>query len=1140
MRAPRTLRPVLAGALIFLTSGVRGQSLVERVGSGAGIVAVVDWPGQDAASVVDLLRDNELTVYFQSDDPAQVREVRALGLVAGLLGKRLFVAPGTPRDIHLAGNLADCVLIAHSAAKAASDAEVLRVLRPQATAIVGDRRMVKETPTGTDDWSHPYHGPDNNPQSRDRLARGSLRTQFIAAPKFCPMPEQTVAAGGRLFKAFGHIAHKENQNAFLNTLLCINGYNGSVVWTRPLPEGFMVHRNTMVATTDTLYMGDHESCKLLDARSGRLRGDITIPEGLTDGPVWKWMAIREGVLYGLVGNREVRVDTQRSVRRGLGHWPWGMWQGHDYRDPRLSFGFGRTVVAVDLATKKLRWHRRTELYLDGRSVCMNSRRIFAYSPGKALLAIDLHTGEVVWQHEGKETLAAIGPNLKAQHFITGFATTCYAKCNEQLIFFAGPQRQEMAVVSADSGDLVWTHPDGNLQLVLREDAVYAAGPKTTGLRLDYGTGAKLGALPTRRACTRATGGIDSVFYRAFGGTVRLLTETGRAHHIAAMRPPCQDGVLIANGHLYWGPWMCGCPLSLYGNIGLGPVDEAVEDSATPERPLNTAADDIENVESLGLQPGDWPAFRGGNDRSDVARVALPLGFRESWRVPLGSGNTPTAPVIGGGLVFVADRAGAVRALDGADGEVVWTRHTSGPIYYPPAIAMDRAFVGSADGYVYAFAARSGRLLWTYRVAPVDRRIPVFGELISRWPVAGGVVVQDDTVYAAAGIVNYDGTHVVALDAVTGRLKARNSTSGDLAPEVGGGISLQGNLTIAEGELRFLGGGVYETARYDLVSLACLNAPAPGLASRFPTAFHPYYPDYGRFVSLQHACPHGVLSHAASYEGNQFGNLILQAPPAEPSALDVGEAARKRLRRTGRLAPAEMLWQDGLNRRFTSFVAGDDILLAAGHTQEEPDRTSLVTTRIKDGAVLRQHDLPAAVVKGGMAIDHIGRLVVALEDGSLMCLLPDTELEAPPERAVPPPPTETRFEFMAEQSMKPYEKGTRHGKFPVQETGDPLGPFSGKGMYFRQRGGQDTEVSYRIESSEPVREIRFRGAASFRMCLQIAHLDGTVILAASGPFNKGNVYSEHTVRVPETAGQQFILRIHNEATIWFYIERLTLH
>ena len=99
---------------------------------------------------------------------------------------------------------------------------------------------------------------------------------------------------------------------------------------------------------------------------------------------------------------------------------------------------------------------------------------------------------------------------------------------------------------------------------------------------------------------------------------------------------------------------------------------------------------------------------------------------------------------------------------------IWKQHTGGPIYYPPTVAQDRVFVGSADGRVYAYAARDGEFLWSYRVGPSSERIPVYDLLISAWPVSGGVVVEGDTVYAAAGITHYDGTHVVALDSGHGQ------------------------------------------------------------------------------------------------------------------------------------------------------------------------------------------------------------------------------------------------------------------------------------------------------------------------------------------------------------------------------------
>jgi outer membrane protein assembly factor BamB len=542
----------------------------------------------------------------------------------------------------------------------------------------------------------------------------------------------------------------------------------------------------------------------------------------------------------------------------------------------------------------------------------------------------------------------------------------------------------MTVASAEDGKLVWTHPNGNLQLVLRSDAIYAAGPKTTGVRLDYATGKKLGSLPTRRACTRATGCADSIFYRTSGGTVRVLTASNTAEHIAPMRPPCQDGVIVSNGHLYWGPWMCGCQLSLYGNICLGPAPPPPNEAELYGDALRTETDNAD-LKPLEIEPDDWSCYRGNNARTDLTAVAIPKQVRLRWTANIVSNDLPTAPVVAGGLVFVADRTGVVRALD-PEGRSVWEAFTGGAVYYPPAVAHDRIYVGSADGRVYAMEARSGRTLWSFRVAPRARLIPVFGRLISSWPVAGGVVVDGDTVYAAAGIAHYDGTYVVALGALTGKLKASNTTSGTIAKKVNNGISLQGNLRIVDGELRFLGGGVYETARYDLRTLKCLNTPKVQVSSQFRTAFYPNYPGYGKFVSLGYTCPDGsTLCHNASYEGSRFSDLARHKPLPAGKRRPAKEASRWNVPRGG---PApEVAWRDKAHRRFTSFVVSGDVLLATGHTAGNPHEPFLVAIRTDDGSDLWLHKIPADAVKGGTAVDSRGNIFVALEDGQLLCFSP---------------------------------------------------------------------------------------------------------------------------------------------------------
>ncbi len=641
MKRARTLGHMAALSLVAMSAWMLQacyavQPQEQRDNSAAapqrGICVVLDVDSKlGVSTVLELAASTECQIYYQSPSASAVTDVRQ---AAGrrLLGTRIVAEAGSLKALHLASNLVDHLIATPPAAELAERAEILRVLRGGGTAVVGQTQLVKPRDESVDSWSHVYHGPDNNPQSNDQLARAPYRTQFLAAPMFSPMPEVTVAAGGRIFKAFGHIAHKANQNAVLNTLFCINAYNGTMLWQRPLSQGFMIHRNTMIATDDQFYLADDKSCKLIDPATGQVRSEIVVPDGLADGPVWKWMALEDGVLYALVGGEEIQVDTITSQVRGIGHWPWGMWKGHDYSDPRTSFGFGRTFLAIDPDTRKVLWRYRDDNYLDARGVCMRDGRIYCYSPEKFLACLDATQGELAWKNADPTLLDAIGPNQDAQHYVTGYATTTYIKCNDQQLFFAGPQRQRFVVASTEDGRLLWEKAQGNLQVVLRDDGVYCAGPQrgddNAGAIYGY-DGNRLASLPIRRACTRATGSVDSVFYRTSGGTVRVDTSDQSAEHIAPMRPPCQDGVMISDGLLFWGPWMCGCQLSLYGHIALGPAAASATAGGTPEPQLARFYDSDSAVQPLTCDADDWPAYLRDSGAA-VSRVR-PSRRRSRWR-----------------------------------------------------------------------------------------------------------------------------------------------------------------------------------------------------------------------------------------------------------------------------------------------------------------------------------------------------------------------------------------------------------------------------------------------------------------------------------------------------------------------------
>jgi outer membrane protein assembly factor BamB len=340
-------------------------------------------------------------------------------------------------------------------------------------------------------------------------------------------------------------------------------------------------------------------------------------------------------------------------------------------------------------------------------------------------------------------------------------------------------------------------------------------------------------------------------------------------------------------------------------------------------------------------------------------------------------------------VFFGDRNGTLRAIDAVDGKVRWSEHTGGPIFVAPCVADGRLFAGSADGRVYAFEAATGRRLWTFRAAPADRWISVYDRLMSTWPVAGGVVVQDGTVYAAAGIAHYDGTHVYALDAATGEVRWYNDSSGATSAKANHGVSLQGELAIEDGELRFVGGGVHELARYDAATGRCLNQPTDAPQSRFHTSFYAYYPQYGRYAFLDCTLEDGrSLCYDCTYEGSWHSNLALLPAQPQDAPRPSKPVSRWGVQRRQGQTQASPIWQHQAGRRFNAFIVGPDRLLAAGHTVSDADNASfLAIANISDGTPAWAEPLSGSVVKGGLAVDHQQRVFVALEEGKILAFTP---------------------------------------------------------------------------------------------------------------------------------------------------------
>ena len=132
----------------------------------------------------------------------------------------------------------------------------------------------------------------------------------------------------------------------------------------------------------------------------------------------------------------------------------------------------------------------------------------------------------------------------------------------------------------------------------------------------------------------------------------------------------------------------------------------------------------------------WPTYGYDNARDRVARgIRLRPPFRRSWTFH-GRALLEFPPVVADGRVYVANFNGRFFALDARSGRTLWHFDSGRCGWASPAIAASLvyiAFIGNyecrsaaRDGELVAFDARSGRVRWLRRVGPTESSPLVFG------------------------------------------------------------------------------------------------------------------------------------------------------------------------------------------------------------------------------------------------------------------------------------------------------------------------------------------------------------------------------------------------------------------------------
>ena len=195
---------------------------------------------------------------------------------------------------------------------------------------------------------------------------------------------------------------------------------------------------------------------------------------------------------------------------------------------------------------------------------------------------------------------------------------------------------------------------------------------------------------------------------------------------------------------------------------------------------------------------DWPTYLHDFTRAGATDEQLSLPLKQSWvrTAPSTIRRAWTGPdgrtvegkdlydrvrfddafqvaVVGENIFFGSSVDHKVYCLDTHSGTERWSFFTGAAVRLAPTVVDGRVYVGSDDGYAYCLDAGSGRLIWNYRAGPADEWFIGRGEMISRWPVRTGILVDDGVAYFGAGIFPHENVYMCGVDAADGHVLWRN-------------------------------------------------------------------------------------------------------------------------------------------------------------------------------------------------------------------------------------------------------------------------------------------------------------------------------------------------------------------------------
>lgn len=782
----------------------------------------------DGAEEIELAHTGRWLVLSIAPDEASSRRIRDAveeAKLSGLVTVAVWqTAPRLPLGDHMANLVVADLdsLPADSLPVALSEDEVRRVLAPvRGRALIGTgsrwRSLEKPMPTGMDEWTHFFHGPDGNAVSRDTAIGVPNALRFIAGPR---LQDSNGANGYRLSDGIAVSEWNYTQSADKDRRrLVVEGrdaHSGVLLWQKiePVYRGAPSSVKTkpmILADGRLLRMVDdgEESARIghFDPGSGELVRVYQSSRDLRDGP-YKWSAqpqfnYHDGLVVQAAG-RELRCFDARTDELR-----WSYEAAEDRGDlyrPIIAADLGRVIVLEGPSPEDAQRRGKWKGLFGGR---------YPAPVVDHIVAVDLKTGNELWRVERDPRLEQLhGENHYPRHGNPAwqanarkivYHVAAYKDGRLFLLFACDANGGGPSMVlchDARSGKQLWytvTMPDYD-----PEAKKIAGGEMFDMFLLDDGTIFTYGHQWAR--IDQATGKL--LAFGSTGGNARCDTGTCTANLVTAgfgnyfdisgpepkwtrrdiARGQCGGRSTPAYGMTYHHGSGCGCFFMIRGNMALRREEEPQE---LPDEERLTRGPAATSLASAAAK-GDWPVYLATGDRRAWTGAKGPARLKPLWKTQVGKPLTPdvegvrrdwlhsglyngptTSPIVADGLVIVADRDGRrVVALDEQTGRQRWSYSTDGRVFNPPTFCRGRIVFGTRGGQVHCLDVKTGEPAWTFLAAPTQRFILAYGQVESAWPLHGSLPVVGDTVIASAGYHGEvdGGVWVWGLDLATGEAR----------------------------------------------------------------------------------------------------------------------------------------------------------------------------------------------------------------------------------------------------------------------------------------------------------------------------------------------------------------------------------